>query len=536
MPIPHSGDQEQGHIVSEAPQNRTCTDTSYFIAIVTCCLLVIPFCVALSMGSDINRFIYGYDRFGNTCGVKNKPIYGINCSGKDLTNRPIARLKYYPVNRCMLHSTKKLLPDVCVDRCIPPNKLIFHRCYPAGHVHLDDNSKLFKNMTEIFHAISESIITIVAMALAGLVLSLLMFVCLRWHHTTVIFWAMVIFQLIASATATSLLWLRYGTSETKQTLYLLAALGAMVYFFFIVLFVVVVHDAFPLITRLYDEAIAAIFRMPTIMVHLLTALVAVVMSTSFMIFLLVLIFSNQCLQESDDPLTLEYTTTSSTFIFACYVIFVMLWVYAFAEGWQCMITAGSVGQYYLARDKSILQHPVRKSYHLLTRYHLGTVACGSLFVTALSFMRYLANYFVRKVFALTALHGQTFQKSSVQLTKLMILNWFHAVAITGFHYILKCGFSCLILLLTVGLGTWMHLENIYTYYTRVAILCGALIANVVACFVMQVLSVSVDTVFLCFCEEQAKDRSGDVHGTYLAPTPKNYKEPEELKEDRQDTN
>lgn len=32
----------------------------------------------------------------------------------------IARLKYYPVNRCMLHSTKKLLPDVCVDRCIPP--------------------------------------------------------------------------------------------------------------------------------------------------------------------------------------------------------------------------------------------------------------------------------------------------------------------------------------------------------------------------------------------------------------------------------
>ena len=64
--------------------------------------------------------------------------------------------------------------------------------------------------------------------------------------------------------------LRYGTSETKQTLYLLAALGAMVYFFFIVLFVVVVHDAFPLITRLYDEAIAAIFRMPTIMVHLLT--------------------------------------------------------------------------------------------------------------------------------------------------------------------------------------------------------------------------------------------------------------------------
>ncbi|XP_044269341.1 LOW QUALITY PROTEIN: choline transporter-like protein 2 [Tribolium madens] len=485
------------------PQERKLTNLFFFLAFIVCLVLLLPFSVVFTTNNNMKRLLYGYDSCGNTCGVKNRPFYSVNCSGKDMSEKPIAMMKYQLTNPNCIFSMKKVFPDKCVEKCSPPNQLIFNRCYqPETETSLDSRSKNFKQLIEIAHAICSSTSTIFTMSFTGLVLSFGLFVCLRCHVGAT-FWGLTIFQSFMALTAVAFFWHKYIINDSdNSTAYLFLALGAMAYFAFIFIFFFVLHNTFAMIRRIYQEASNAIFGTPMILLQPLLTLTLLISISVVIVFLAFLSLSTGCLKASyENPSIYVHVTNPASLYYIAYLVFIILWIYSFGEGLQAMVVSGATQEFYNTRDK-FLRNPIRKSFQTLLNYHLGTVACGSLLSTIFVFMRGLAEYMNRKVYILTAMKGESFYKSLKRAITLLRLNLLETAAITGFNYLIISGFSFLIVIVTVGVGVWMNLNTEYTTNVRLGILFGAISASFVSHFVLQVLHTTTETIFISFCEER----------------------------------
>nr|XP_008191667.2 PREDICTED: choline transporter-like protein 3 [Tribolium castaneum] len=484
------------------PPKRKLTNLPFFLAFIVCLALVIPFSLVFALSSNLKRLLNGYDSCGNTCGVENKPLYYRNCSELNMRDKPIAMMKYYDVDPLCIFSLQKVLPDKCVEKCEPPNQLIFNRCYPPeADTNLDSKSRNFKQMIEIPHVFLSNIATITAMSFTGLILSFGLFACLRCHVAAT-FWTLTLFQSFVALAAAALFWHKYINSGS--TMYLFLALGAMAYFTSVFIYFFVLYNTFTMVRRVYHQALNAIFRAPMILVQPLLTITVLISVITTMIFLMLLSLSPSGWPEISDegPLVYEFATNEATLYYLIYLAFLGFWIYSFGEGFQAMVVSGATVEIYTTKDKTSLRHPVRKSYHTLLHHHLGTVACGSLLATIFAFMRGLAVYVIRKVYILTSMKGQPFCKSLKRAVELLRLNLVETIALTGFNYLIIYGFSLLIVVITVGVGVWMNLDSKFTFYVRLGILFGAVSASLVAHFVLKVLHTTTETIFLCYSEER----------------------------------
>ncbi|XP_014662558.1 PREDICTED: choline transporter-like protein 1 [Priapulus caudatus] len=75
-----------------------------------------------------------------------------------------------------------------------------------------------------------------------------------------------------------------------------------------------------------------------------------------------------------------------------YYIFGGLWLVQFIIACQHMIIAGAVATWFFTRDKSKLGCPIAASTCRLIRYHLGSVAFGSLIIALVQLCRLILLY------------------------------------------------------------------------------------------------------------------------------------------------
>jgi choline transporter-like protein 2/4/5 len=84
-----------------------------------------------------------------------------------------------------------------------------------------------------------------------------------------------------------------------------------------------------------------------------------------------------------------------------YHIFMGLWVNAFIQGVAMLSIAGSVGKWYFTpvsvMKKNQGRCPVCKSYCITCRFHLGTVAFGSLIIALVQLVRLIVGYIQKKM-------------------------------------------------------------------------------------------------------------------------------------------
>lgn len=76
-----------------------------------------------------------------------------------------------------------------------------------------------------------------------------------------------------------------------------------------------------------------------------------------------------------------------------YNVITLFWMSQFIIGCQHMVVAGSVAKWFFTRNKSQLGWPIVNSFKLLTRYHLGTVALGSLIIALMKLIRLVFKAF-----------------------------------------------------------------------------------------------------------------------------------------------
>lgn len=72
-----------------------------------------------------------------------------------------------------------------------------------------------------------------------------------------------------------------------------------------------------------------------------------------------------------------------------YNLLAMFWMSQFMIGCQHMVIAGAVATWFFTRNKGHMGSPIGQSLQNLVRFHLGTVAFGSLLIALVQLVRVL---------------------------------------------------------------------------------------------------------------------------------------------------
>jgi len=100
----------------------------------------------------------------------------------------------------------------------------------------------------------------------------------------------------------------------------------------------------------------------------------------------------------------RFGNTAATNWMQVFNVFALLWALFFVSAWEEMAMAGAFAQWYFTRDKDgegskeqLASLPLTKSVYRTGRYHLGTLAFGSLIIAAIRFIRMVIEYVQKKL-------------------------------------------------------------------------------------------------------------------------------------------
>jgi solute carrier family 44 protein 1 (choline transporter-like protein) len=87
--------------------------------------------------------------------------------------------------------------------------------------------------------------------------------------------------------------------------------------------------------------------------------------------------------------SVKYIKDTTMIITRWYNLLAFFWFTQFVIGCQHMVIAGAVATWFFSRNKSNLGSPLLNSFYILVKYHIGTVALGSLILAVINFIRFV---------------------------------------------------------------------------------------------------------------------------------------------------
>ena len=235
-------------------------------------------------------------------------------------------------------------------------------------------------------------------------------------------------------------------------------------------------------------------------------------------------------------------------------VFGFLYTLFFFSGINQVTIAGAIASWYWSYDKSQkMQFPVMKSFARTLRYHLGSIACGSLLIAIVEFIRVVLYQLQRKaqqsnLSALKYLVAclQCCMKCVSVIVKFINRNAYIVVAITGKAFFASAGHatgllvknalklvavdfvSSFVLLLSKVFVAAISAISVYLYitanssmyagvvYPQVSVAIVALGAFMVSSAFFSVYEMAIDTIFLSFLEDLERN-DGSAQKPYFMP-------------------
>jgi choline transporter-like protein 2/4/5 len=231
-----------------------------------------------------------------------------------------------------------------------------------------------------------------------------------------------------------------------------------------------------------------------------------------------------------------------------YHLFGLLWTVQFIVGYGYVTLAGAIGHYYWYRGDSKLmpKRPVFRAMYNAARYHLGSIALGSLILAVIQFIRLIlqyidkrtrqlqdtslvlkwcmccvkccmwclekiVKYINRNAYIMMAIKGTSYCTSAGRAVALIISNALRllAVSIVG-DMLIFLGKLCVVG--GCGVAAFFFADSeLYTNPEKhpgtflsspvAPIVLTVIIAYICASVFFQVYEMAVDTILLCFCED-----------------------------------
>ncbi|XP_057661359.1 choline transporter-like protein 1 [Diorhabda carinulata] len=517
--------------IPEKPENRRPTDRKFLIVFIVIVLLLFPFLIYTLVNSDWDR-IRGYDQCGNVCGENNTKYKEWPCTGKDETHN--VYLQIDTTDDTKTFQDLLFYPRKCVRRCDFDYHLSFGKCfkdksdssrYPRD---VDGVSEKVgsKSVSEYLNKVAWRIVLACALSLAVGIGMLVLFKV----ATAAVVWGMIGGVLIFGGIVTGLMWYGYFTADkwnqkdpNSKKMLLFFAIFLTVVLLILFCITVFMFRKIQLIIQLFKETTKATFAMPAlIFVPVLTFLVELIILV-LLIITTSLIYTSGILTEIA-PEYLAYKSNVVMQITLILNIIVAFWATQFVIGVQYMIIAGAIAKWYWAKNKNFLDSPIGTSAKVAFKFHLGSVAFGSLIITIIAIIRSILQsltknkavkavvdacigalesflkFLSKNAYILIAMHGKPFYKSGKRAAKIIFQN---AVSIVSINYVgdFILGMAHLLVILISMMITVGIMTGADTEYSFIVYLIVFLVSLFVAMTCFSTFETAIDTIFLCFCED-----------------------------------
>uniref|UniRef100_A0AAG5D2K4 Choline transporter-like protein n=1 Tax=Anopheles atroparvus TaxID=41427 RepID=A0AAG5D2K4_ANOAO len=315
-------------------------------------------------------------------------------------------------------------------------------------------------------------------------------------------------------------WLYYAIAATVATLIVL-------------LVILVMRKRIKLVVQLFKEAGKAIASMPFLLAEpVLTFVTIAAVIVLYLYFTVWIESAGMLVVESNN--SAKYVKDSTMLFTRWYNLLAFLWFCQFVIGCQHMVIAGAVAGWFFTRNKAALGSPIVRSYGNLLRYHLGTVAFGSFVIALVQFIRALLKllmhtvrnpqnrvttflfdccqcclqcferflqYLTRNAYILTAMHGDPFCQAGRNAFRLLTSNALRVFAINSVGDFVLVLAKVFVVVATVLVGMELIQQKAGLHHPYVPLILVGIFAYLVAHCFMTVYEMTVDTIFLCFCED-----------------------------------
>ncbi|XP_015833332.1 choline transporter-like protein 2 isoform X2 [Tribolium castaneum] len=475
--------------------------------------------LSISFNKHLRRWWYGYDSCENLCGFKNVRISfrPEDCKPEDYRDFPVVLYANVTTTCVKLADCKPSDFNLFFGRCFPKDSL------PEETIKVQKYFEIISNTWKARYAI-----TVMVFAALGLILLIYGLFRVSAKFT---FMALIIVMTSLSAVITIGFWSTYFLKQGRP--YLMPSIVSLIY---LIPFLVLLHflrKYFFLMARLYRETVRIIFQAPITLVQPLITILFVFILDAIIIYLLLLLYA----VEGKITYSTELKVLNTLFISV-----VMFWLFAFANGCQCLIVSGVIQAYFFARNKSTLCCPYFFTLWMGLHYHLGTIATGALVITILrilkpltecfgnrphtgfcgvvavcsEWLREMSDYLTRKAYIMTALHGRGIFKSGRRAVRLLWLFLCDTIIIDELACIFMHALSFFIMLCGIILGIVIILP-LKVKYIYVPVVLGVCLAGTVTFFYVSVMNVAIETLFLCFCEDRFLNTGNRDNPYFMTP-------------------
>lgn len=543
-------------------KKRNLTDKYGLIAMATFFTMLICLLGYCMYFGDLDRLLDGYDDCGNVCGKQNAKSSEFACHGEDMTNK-----------RFLFIHTNGDMSKKCVADCKTEGGFLayLNRCYENSNGVAQAKKRVEDFLNEVGEDLQMCWSQIVYLCILALVFSVILLMLLRYVAGFVVWFVLIGLSLLL-VSGTAYLWIQYvkamnardGFTELNESsiriepeVFLVPAITVSIITVVVLLIILVLRNRIRLVIQLFKEAGKAIGAMPVMLLQpVLTFIVLFVIVISYIYFSLWIqssgelstIYSDYPSSRTDNEYEFDnyertiynsntkvgYKQTIAMMFTRWYNLFAVLWMIQFVVGCQHMIVAGCVATWYFTRNKEYLGSPLITSVTNLIKYHLGTVAFGSLIITVVEFIKALLRtlkatlarqrsfiaclfecciryylewlesflkYFSRNAYIQTAIYGHPFCHAGKRALGLLVNNIFRVYAINSVgDFVLFFGKS-FIVLSTVLVGFELFRDRNDLHYVWFILIVVGLFAYFIAhCFVT-IFEMAIDTIFLCFCED-----------------------------------
>lgn len=391
------------------------------------------------------------------------------------------------------------------------------------------------------------------LALIALALSALLTVLLRYTIRFVVY-AVLAGVVVACAAGTIALWVLYAReartgdaaaaewedsiSRRRRTSYLVFACIATLATCGCTLVIVALRRRIALVCELFREAGRACASMPLMLGAPFVTFAALAALVALWLYAALWIESAGRLRIANNA-SAAYAKPAAVLVARWWNVLALLWLSQFIVGCQQMLIAGAVATWFFTRDKrpAALRWPLARSGARLLRYHLGTVALGALCLAAVQALRAVFRVLqlaacggrppqtrctrcllagcqccaaagervlallTRNAYIETALTGAPFCAAGRRATARLAENALRVLAINSVgDFVLLLG-KVLVVAVTVALGVELLQRKERVHHAWVPLVLAGVVAFLVAhCFVT-VYEMTIDTIFLCFCED-----------------------------------
>lgn len=504
--------------IPERLENRAPTDRKFLIVFGVCIVALLPFLIYTLYYSDPHRTIIGYDQCGDICGKINVKQAQAQCSGKDVTNKRL--LQVDDVNGTKVDFY--LAPRLCVSECSSGYDEVSGFCLKRNYdasgglkAYDYEDSLWATNLSDYLDTMAWRI-TLACFLSLGIGFTVLF---LFRVATAVMVWSILIGVLVFLSAAVGAFWYLYTQADEKNSPGFLV-LAIFFTFLMLILFCLVVffRRKIALLIVLLKESMKATFAMPRLLVVPVVVLIAELIILAAFLTTTIYMSSAGILSEETE----YYLIYRKNFAMVFAIIFnacVTVWALQFITAIHYMVVAGAVSKWYFARDKNYLNGPIITSTSVTFKFHLGSVAFGSMIITLVIIIRAILSSLTRNrtirccptierfirflsknAFILTAMHGQPFFKSGKRAVQIIIQNVVNIAAVNfiGNFILFMAQLLVVLLSLLVAYLVMLGADDSYVGYVYLIVV---IVSIAVAAICFSIIETAIDTIFLCFCED-----------------------------------